>query len=63
MRALRWLPSLVLLVPWLIGPITPSNEVRMRDLAAPYAFRLLDWETEHLADLLPNSRFVVSTSR
>jgi hypothetical protein len=50
MRALRWLPSLVLLVPWLIGPIAPSNEVRIRDVAAPSAFRLLDWETVHLAD-------------
>jgi hypothetical protein len=50
MHALRWLPSLVLLVPWLIGPIAPSNEVRIRDLAGPYAFRLLDWETVHLAD-------------
>src|SRR6266568_718772 len=50
MRVLRWLPSLVLLVPWLIGPIAPSNELRIRDLAAPSAFRLLDWETVHLAD-------------
>src|SRR5256885_14547595 len=50
MRVLRWLPTLVLLVPWLIGPIAPSNEVRIRDLAAPSAFRLLDWETVHLSD-------------
>ena len=53
MRVLRWLPSLVLLVPWLIGPIAPPNEVRIRDLAAPSAFRLLDWETVHLADHAP----------
>ena len=50
MYALRWLPSLVLLVPWLIGPIAPSADVRIRDLAAPSTFRLLDWETVHLAD-------------
>jgi len=45
---LRWLPSLLLLVPWLLAPTTPSNAIRIRDLAGPYSFRLLDWETEQL---------------
>jgi len=47
---LRWLPGLVLLLPWLFGPPAPSNDVRIRDLAGPTAFRLLDWETVHLAE-------------
>jgi hypothetical protein len=47
---LRWLPSLVLLLPWLLGPLAPSNAARIRDLAAPSGFRLLDWETVHLGE-------------
>jgi hypothetical protein len=47
---LRWLPSLALLVPWLLGPVAPSNDARIRDLAAPSGFRLLDWETVHLGE-------------
>jgi hypothetical protein len=47
---LRWLPSAVLLVPWLLGPLAPSNEARIRDLAGPSGFHLLDWETVHLAE-------------
>jgi hypothetical protein len=50
MRALRWLPGLVLLLPWLIGPIQPSAEMRIRELAAPSTFRLLDWETVHIGE-------------
>jgi hypothetical protein len=46
---LRWLPSLVLLVPWLLGPQAPTNAARIRDLAAPVGFQLLDWETRNLA--------------
>ena len=42
---LRWLPGLVLLLPCLLAPATPSNAIRIRDLAGPYSFRLLDWET------------------
>jgi hypothetical protein len=38
----------VLLVPWLLGPLAPSNEGRIRDLAGPSGFHLLDWETVHL---------------
>jgi hypothetical protein len=49
-KVLRWLPSLVLLAPWLVGPLMPSNDARIRDLASPVAFRLLDWETIHLAE-------------
>jgi hypothetical protein len=45
---LRWLPSLVLLLPWLLAPLAPSNEARIRDIAGPAGFRLLDWETVHL---------------
>jgi hypothetical protein len=49
---LRWLPSFVLLLPWLLGPLAPPNEVRIRDLSAPSAFRLLDWETVQLGTRL-----------
>jgi hypothetical protein len=47
---LRWLPSVLLLLPWLIGPLAPSQEARIRDLAGPSGFRLLDWETTHLGE-------------
>ena len=48
MRGLRWLPSVLLLLPWLLGPLAPSNDTRIRDLAGADAFRLLDWETIHV---------------
>jgi len=47
---LRWLPSLVLLVPWLLGPSAPSTSERIRDVVAPVSFRLLDWETVHVSE-------------
>jgi hypothetical protein len=50
MSVLRWLPSLVLLVPWLLAPAVPSNAIRIRDLAGPDSFRLLDWETVQLGE-------------
>jgi hypothetical protein len=50
LRWLRWLPSAVLLLPWLLGPLTPSNDARIRELSGPFGFRLLDWETVHLAE-------------
>src|SRR3981081_790051 len=50
MSVLRWLPGIVLLIPWLLAPVAPANETRIRDLSGPYSFRLLDWETVHLAD-------------
>ena len=50
MDVLRWLPGIVLLLPWLLAPVAPSNEARIRDLAGPYSFRLLDWETHNLAE-------------
>ncbi|MCA1644405.1 MAG: hypothetical protein LC797_02680 [Chloroflexi bacterium] len=50
MSVLRWLPGMLLLLPWLLAPATPPNEARWRDLAAPYLFRLLDWETVHLGE-------------
>jgi hypothetical protein len=49
-KLLRWAPSIVLLLPWLLGPGPPSNAQRIRELAAPSAFRLLDWETIHLGE-------------
>lgn len=49
MYLLRWLPSALLLIPWLLSPLQPSNAARIRDLASPTSFRLLDWETQHLA--------------
>lgn len=54
MRALRWLPSAVLLLGWTLGPVRPSIDARVRDLAGPSTFRLLDWETEHLSRDLPS---------
>jgi hypothetical protein len=50
MAVLRWLPSALLLLPWLLGPLAPSTQERIRDLAGPSAFRLLDWETTHLGE-------------
>jgi len=50
MRCLRWLPTLLLVLPWLFGPAAPSNERRIRDLSGGDAFRLLDWETVHLTE-------------
>jgi hypothetical protein len=47
---LRWLPSILALAPWLVGPVMPSNDARIRDAAAGAAFRLLDWETVNLAE-------------
>jgi hypothetical protein len=35
-------------VPWLLAPLAPPNDARIRDLAAPSAFGLLDWETVQL---------------
>src|SRR5579859_6717569 len=49
-RTLRWLPSVLRLLPWLLGPLAPSNDARIRDLAGPSSFRLLDWETVHLSE-------------
>src|SRR5205814_2785581 len=37
---------------WLVGPLAPANDVRIRGLAGPAGFRLLDWETVHLAEQL-----------
>jgi hypothetical protein len=48
MSVLRWLPGMVLLLPWLLAPVAPSNDARIRDLSGPYSFRLLDWETVQL---------------
>jgi hypothetical protein len=50
MQVLRWLPSVLLLVPWLVSPLQSSNAARIRDLASPTSFRLLDWETQHIAE-------------
>ena len=52
MSVLRWLPGVLLLLPWLVGPLAPANDVRIRGLAGPAGFRLLDWETVHLAEQL-----------
>ncbi|MBV9578331.1 MAG: hypothetical protein JO057_07065 [Chloroflexi bacterium] len=49
----RWVPSLVLLLPWLLGPAAPSEAARIRDLSSSSGFRLLDWETVHVGQQLP----------
>jgi hypothetical protein len=46
---LRWVPSLVLLLPLLFSARAPSTIDRIRDAASPDAFSLLDWETQHVA--------------
>jgi hypothetical protein len=45
---LRWLPSALVLLPWLLMPRVPSDDGRLRDLSGAAAFRLLDWETVNL---------------
>ena len=49
---LRWVPSLVLLAPWLLGPLAPPESARLRDLSSPESFGLLDWETVHVGQKL-----------
>ncbi len=49
MSWLRWVPAAVVLLPWLLGPAGPSEAVRVRDTSASASFRLLDWETVHVA--------------
>jgi hypothetical protein len=48
MHLLRWLPSVLLVLPWLLGTPTPPTEARIRELSGTVAFRLLDWETVNL---------------
>jgi len=48
LAVLRWLPSALVLLPWLLASAQPSEAARIRDLAASSAFRLLDWETVNL---------------
>jgi hypothetical protein len=52
-RYLRWLPTLALLIPWLLSPRIPSVEARIRDLAGPTSFGLLDWEIVRLVERAP----------
>jgi hypothetical protein len=52
LNVLRWLPSLLLLLPWLLGPVAPSESARVRDLSSSVSFRLLDWETVHVGQKL-----------
>jgi hypothetical protein len=49
---MRWLPGILLLLPWLLAPAAPTDAARWRDLAAPSSFQLLDWETVHLGERL-----------
>jgi hypothetical protein len=49
-NAWRWIPSGLLLLPWLLGPVQSSTAERIRALAAPAAFNLLDWETVNLGE-------------
>jgi hypothetical protein len=49
---LRWVPSVLLLVPLLLSPAAPPETARIRDLSSPYGFHLLDWETVHLSEKL-----------
>jgi hypothetical protein len=45
---LRWIPAVLLLLPWLLGPTVPTIDTRVRALAGPVGFHLLDWETSSL---------------
>jgi hypothetical protein len=49
MTWLRWLPAGLVLLPWLLGPIAPSSDARIRAAASAVSFRLLDWETLNLS--------------
>jgi hypothetical protein len=49
---LRWVPSILLLLPWLLAPATPPEVSRIRDLSSAYGFHLLDWETVHVSQKL-----------
>lgn len=49
-RALRWVPSVLVLAPLLLGPTQLNDELRLRDLTGSVSFRLLDWETVHLGE-------------
>jgi hypothetical protein len=53
MYYLRWLPCLLLLVPWLLAPASEGTDTRIRDLSGPSSFSLLDWETTQLGQRLP----------
>ena len=52
MKVLRWLPSVLLLAPWLLSAQLPAQGTRLRELVGPASFRLLDWETVHLGERL-----------
>ncbi|MBV9543010.1 MAG: hypothetical protein JOY61_01375 [Chloroflexi bacterium] len=43
--AVRWLPSVLVLASLLIGPLQPSNDLRLRELTSTASFKLLDLET------------------
>src|SRR5579884_2760332 len=45
LAVLRWLPTALVLLPWLLGPRAPAEDIRIRDLSSVVSFRLLDWET------------------
>jgi hypothetical protein len=45
----RWVPALLVLLPWLIGPGAPSSADRVRELSGTVNFRLLDFESLALA--------------
>ena len=45
----RWLPSLLLLLPWLVTPLSPNSADRILQVTGPDSFPLLDWETQHVA--------------
>lgn len=45
---LRWIPTLVLLLPWLFGQTQPSVDSRIRQLTGPWSFQALDWITASL---------------
>ena len=50
LRRLRWLPTLLVLLPWLLMPLVPSIEARLRELSGVVSFRFLEWESANLRD-------------
>ena len=39
-------------MPWLLAPPAPDSAARVRDVAAPSGFSLMDWETVHVSERL-----------
>ena len=48
-RLARWLPTLLVLLPWLLSPLSPDSASRIEQDTGPTHFLFWDWEAVHLA--------------